>query len=82
MIFIKVLKTIIQKIKRDNTIWWCNSKYGSQSKQKNNISLIFISQFYFPVPKDKRLNATYNFYDENPKQKRAPTNSIKSTISY
>ena len=29
--------------------------------RKLNISLVFISQFYFSVPKDLRLNATHYF---------------------
>ena len=35
--------------------------------RKLNISLVFIKQSYFKVPKDVRLNATHFFYYENPK---------------
>ena len=30
-------------------------------EEKNNLSLVFISQSYFKVPKNMRLNATYCF---------------------
>ena len=35
--------------------------------RKLNISLIFITQSYFKVPKDVRNNSTYFFYYEDPK---------------
>ena len=35
------------------------------SYRKLNISLVFISQSYFPVPKDVRLNSTHYFDYEN-----------------
>ena len=47
--------------------------------RKVNISLVFISQCYFKVPKTIRLNATL-FYHENSHQKRTSTNSFKSTL--
>ena len=42
--------------------------------RKLNISLIFITQSYFKVQKDVRLNTTDIFYYENAKQKRTSTN--------
>ena len=35
--------------------------------RKLNISLVFITQSYFKVPKDVRLNSTKFFYHENSK---------------
>ena len=35
--------------------------------RKLNISLIFIIQSYYKVPKDVRNNSTHFFYYENPK---------------
>ena len=35
--------------------------------RKLNISLAFITQSYFKVPKDVRLNSTHFFYHENSK---------------
>ena len=32
---------------------------------KFNISIVFIMQSYFKVPKDVRLNSTHIFYHEN-----------------
>ena len=43
-----------------------------------NISLVFISQSYFKVPKTIRLNATHYVIMKIPNQKRTSTNSIKS----
>ena len=40
-------------------------------RKKLNISLVFVSQSYFKVPKTIRLNATHCFI------KRSSTNSIK-----
>ena len=45
--------------------------------RKLNISLVFITESYFKVPKDVRLNTTH-FYRKNFKQKRASRNSAKS----
>ena len=47
-----------------------------------NISLVFITQSYIKVSKDVRLNTTHFFYHKNSKQKRTPTNCIKSFIRY
>ena len=44
--------------------------------RKLNISLVFITQFYFAVPKNIRLNSTHYFFYENSKQKRTSTNCI------
>ena len=38
--------------------------------KKINISLVFIPQSYFKVPKDVRINTTH-FFNENSKQKRS-----------
>ena len=35
--------------------------------RKRNISIVFITQSYFKVPKDVRLNSTHFFYHENSK---------------
>ena len=37
--------------------------------RKLNISLVFISQSYFRVPKTKRLNATHYFITKTPNEK-------------
>ena len=37
--------------------------------RKLNISLVFISQFYFKVPKDIRLNATHYFIMKIPNKR-------------
>ena len=39
--------------------------------RKLNILIVFITQSYFKLPKDVRLNSTHFFYYENSKQKRA-----------
>ena len=48
--------------------------------RKLNISIVLITQSYFKVPKDVRLNSTHFCYYENSKQKRTFTNCIKSFI--
>ena len=35
--------------------------------RKLNVSLVFITQSYFKVPKDVKLNSTHFFYHENSK---------------
>ena len=47
--------------------------------RKINISLVFISETYFKMPKDIRLNVTL-FYVKIPKKKRTSANSIKSSV--
>ena len=42
--------------------------------RKLNISLVYIPQSYFKVPKDVRLNTT--FYYENFKQTKTSTNCV------
>ena len=37
-----------------------------------NISLVFISQYYFKVPKTRRLNATRYFIMKIPKKRTSP----------
>ena len=39
-------------------------------RRKLNISLVFIAQSYFAVPKNVKLNSTHYFYYENCKQTR------------
>ena len=48
--------------------------------RKLNISIVFITQSYFKVPKDVRLNSTHFFIMKIPYEKRAPTNCIKSFV--
>ena len=43
--------------------------------RKPNIALVFITQSYFAVPKNIRLNYIYYYY-ENSKQTSSSTNSI------
>ena len=50
--------------------------------RKLNISLVFITQSYFKVPKDVRLHTTQFFYHKNSKQKRTSTNCTKLFIRY
>ena len=44
--------------------------------RKLNISAVFISQSYFAVPKDNRVNCTHSFYHWKSKQMRSSTNRI------
>ena len=54
-----------------NSVWWYDSRYLKKLSptvtelflrgRKLNISLVFISQSYFKVPKPVRLNATHYF---------------------
>ena len=46
--------------------------------RKLNISLVFIIQSYFPVPKDVRLNTTHYVFDENKQQKRIKKYCLRS----
>ena len=50
--------------------------------RKLNISLVFITQSYFKVPKDVRLHTTQFFYHKNSKQKRTSTNCTKLFTRY
>ena len=50
--------------------------------RKFNISLAFITQSYFKVPKDVGLNTTYFFYLTNSKQNRTSRNCDKSFIRH
>ena len=73
MMFMKILIITIQKEKRKILIVFddmiadimTNKKFQSIIKElfircrKQNISLVFITQSYFSVPKDVRLNSTY-----------------------
>ena len=45
--------------------------------RKLNISIVFITQSYFKVPKVVRLNSPHFFYYENSKQKRTSANCFK-----
>ena len=49
--------------------------------RKLNISLVFITQSYFKVPKDVGLNTTHFFIEKIP-NKRISTNCYKSFIRY
>ena len=44
--------------------------------RKLNISLDFVTQSYFAVPKSIRLNSTHYFHYKSSKQMRALTNHI------
>ena len=46
--------------------------------RKLNISLVFMTQSYFKVPKDFRLNTTHFFIMKIPKKKRTSTNFSES----
>ena len=49
--------------------------------RKLNISIVFITQSYFKVPKDVRLNSTHFFIMKIP-NKRTSANCFKSFIRY
>ena len=49
--------------------------------RKLTISIVFITQSYFRVPKDVRLNSTHFFIMKIP-NKRTSTNCVKSFIRY
>ena len=49
-------------------------------ERKLNISLAFITQSYFKIPKDVRLNNTHFFIAKNLKQKTTSTNCDKPFI--
>ena len=44
--------------------------------RKLNISLVFITQSYFAVPKNIKLNSIHYFYYENSKQTRTSKDCI------
>ena len=50
--------------------------------RKFNISLVFITQSYFKVPKDFRLNTTHFFIMKIPQKKRTSTYCNKPFIRY
>ena len=50
--------------------------------RKLNVSLVFITQSYFKVPKDVRLNSTHFFHYKHSQKKRASTNCAKSFIRH
>ena len=90
MIFIKILKNIIQTRKIKYWLYlmiWL--LIGLVIKKRNpvvpelfirgrklNISLVFITQSYLDIPKNVRLHPTHYFYHENAKQTRTSTNGI------
>ena len=49
--------------------------------RKLNISLVFIMQSYFKVPRDVMRNTTL-FYRKNPKQRITSTNCDKTFVRY
>ena len=65
-----------------NSFWWYNSRCGILWKSKSyshsivlrggklNISLVFISQSYFKVPKTIRLNTTHYFIMKIPNKRK------------
>ena len=50
--------------------------------RKLNISLFFITESYFKVPKDVRLNNSHFFIAKIPNKKRTSTNCNKSFIRH
>ena len=50
--------------------------------RKLNISLVFITQSYFDVPKDIRLNSTHYFIKKHPNKREFKTNCISKFIRY
>ena len=50
--------------------------------RKLNISIVFILQSYFKVPKDVRLNSTHFFIMKIQKTARTSTNCVKSFFRY
>ena len=80
MIFIKILKNIIEKmlIVFDDIIadMLGNKKLNQIITEsfirgrKLNISLVFITQSYFATPKTLRLNSTHNFFMKILKKRR------------
>ena len=50
--------------------------------RKLNISIVFITQSYFEVPKDVRLNSTHFFIMKILNKRELPTNCFKSFIRY
>ena len=50
--------------------------------RKSNISLVFITQSYFKVPKDVRVNTTHFFTAKIPNKRELTTNCNKSFIRH
>ena len=50
--------------------------------RKQNISLVFITQSFFKVPKNVTLNTTHFFIMKIPNKERTTANSNKSFIRY
>ena len=50
--------------------------------RKLSISIVFITQSYFKVPKDVRLNSTHFFIMKFPKKKITSANCFKLFIRY
>ena len=50
--------------------------------RKLNISLVFITESYFKVPKDVRLNTSHFFIAKIPNKKRTSTTCNKSFIRH
>ena len=80
--FMKILKTIIQQRKGKLIVFddiKADMDYNRELSpivtelslrgRKPNISLVFISQFYFKVPKTIRLNATHYFIMKIPNKR-------------
>ena len=90
MMFMRISKTIIQQTKGE-----CYEILESNKKispivtelflrgRKLNISLVFISQSYFKVPKTIRLNATHYFIMQTPNKReiqQMPSNHSSETL--
>ena len=50
--------------------------------RKLNISIVFITQSYFKVPKDVRLNSTHFFIMKIPNKRELQQIAVKSFIRY
>ena len=48
--------------------------------RKLNISIVFITQLYFKVPKDVRLNCTHFFIMKIPNKRELQQNCLRSFI--
>ena len=59
--FIKILKKTIQIKKRKILIVFDGMIADKLSNKKLNISIVFITQSYFTVPENIRLNSTHYF---------------------
>ena len=99
VIFIKTLKIIIQIKKKETNIFFDMIADMLSNKKLNpivtelfvrgrkwNISLVFITQCYFAVPKDVRLNCTHYFITKIPNKQEvkqiASQNSSNKKLTF